>query len=77
MRKTYPFPSGSEVTASYAVTASHAISASLATTVSTASVADVVLYPQSGSYPSVNLCFITFSEYQQILSGSKVEQCIL
>jgi hypothetical protein len=78
MIKVYPFASGSEFTASYAVTASYATSASSAGYVYTASVAEQVLYPQSGSDAAVNLCLITYQQYLELLDnpGVRFEQCI-
>ena len=77
MLKVYPFASGSEFTASYAVTASYAISASSAGYVYTSSLAQQVLYPQSGSAAAVNICLITYADYLQLINnpGTTIEQC--
>lgn len=77
MLKVYPFASGSEYTASYAVTASYATSASSAGYVYTSSLAELVLYPQSGSAAAVNICLITYSQYLELLNnpGTRIEQC--
>ena len=73
--KVYPFASGSEYTASYAISSSVAVSASSVNYVVTASLAGSVLTPVSGSPAAVDICVITYQQYQQIASGSAVEQC--
>jgi hypothetical protein len=74
--KVFPFGSGSEFTASYAVTSSLAQSAAKYQSAVTSSNANIVLTPVSGSRPAVEICAITFSQYQQILAGTHVENCL-
>lgn len=75
MLSVYPFASGSLYTASFAVSSSFATSASLISYVSTASIADTVLFPQSGSRGK-SVCLITFEQYQLLVSSSTlIEQC--
>lgn len=78
MLKVYPFASGSEYTASYAVTTSYAVSASSAGYVYTSSLAEQVLYPESGSAAALNICLITYEDYLQLVTnpaGTRIEQC--
>lgn len=78
MIKIYPFASGSEVTASFAVTSSYAGTADYVQYVYTASMAKKVLYPQEGDPAPVNICFITYEQYLDLLNnpGTRVEQCV-
>jgi hypothetical protein len=75
--KVFPFGSGSEFTASFAVTSSFSQTAIRYQAAVTSSNADIVLTPVSGSRPEVEICVVTFEEYQQILAGTHVENCIL
>jgi hypothetical protein len=73
--KVYPFPSGSEVTSSYAVRASFANEVRFVQSSLTASSAGAVLQLVKGPPADINLCYITYEDYLQILSGSVVENC--
>lgn len=76
MIRVYPFASGSLYTASYALAANYAISASLIDYVPTASVAGVGAGP-TGQAASINICLITYNEYQTLISNTSVqEQCL-
>lgn len=75
MLKVFPFPSGSEVTASYAITASFANEVQRVQSAETASNAGSVLQLTQGPPGDIDVCFITFSQYQQILSGNFIEDC--
>lgn len=76
MLKVFPFGSGSEFTASFAVTSSFSQTAVRYQIAETSSIANTVLTPISGSKPEVEICVITFEQYQQILAGTHVENCL-
>lgn len=76
MLKVFPFGSGSEFTASFAVSSSFAQTALKYQAAETSSLAGTVLTPISGSKPEVDICVITFSQYQQILADTHVENCL-
>lgn len=76
MLKVFPFNSGSEVTSSYAITASFANEIQAISSAITASNAGAVLQLVQGPPGPVDVCVITFSQYQQIFSGSAIENCI-
>jgi hypothetical protein len=73
--KVYPFPSGSEVTSSYALTALFADTVQRIQSAVTASSAGTVLQLVKGPPADINICYITYDQYIQILSGSYVEDC--
>ena len=75
MLKVYPFPSGSEVTSSYAVRASFANEIQRIQSALTASSAGTVLQLVQGPPGDTDICFITYDQYLQILSGDFVENC--
>lgn len=72
--KVFPFSSGS-VTSSFAISSSFAEQAGRVDYVSSSISASLVLTPISGSPAAVDICIITFEQYQQIISGSHVEVC--
>ncbi len=69
MLSVFPFGSSSLYTASFAITSSFAATASFAPTAITASFAATGSGP-SGSRGKPDICLITFSQYQQLLSSS-------
>ena len=75
MLKVYPFPSGSEVTSSYAVRASFANQVERVQAAATASNAGTVLQLVQGPPGDTDICFITYDQYLQILGGEFVEDC--
>jgi hypothetical protein len=78
LKKVFPFGSGSLYTSSFAISASHAIDALAVESAITASAVPVgaVLFPVSGSGSVKKVCVITFEQYQQVFSGSAVENCV-
>jgi hypothetical protein len=77
MINTYPFASGSTVTASFAITASQVGGVLSAGYVVTSSTAGYVINPISGSDATVNRCLITYEQYLLLINnpGTKKEQC--
>jgi hypothetical protein len=73
--KVFPFGSGSEFTASYAISSSFAQSALKYQAAQTSSNAGLALTLVSGSRPAVEICVITYSQYQQLLAGTHYENC--
>jgi hypothetical protein len=73
--KVYPFPSGSEVTSSYAVRASFANEVQRIQSAVTASSAGTVLQLVQGPPGATDVCVITYDQYIQIVSESFVENC--
>ena len=67
MLQIYPYASGSFYTASFAISSSFATTAQGIDYVLTASIADTVINPTSGSAALINICLITFEQYQALL----------
>jgi hypothetical protein len=75
MIRVYPFASGSEYTSSFALTSQFATSASGFNYLLTSSVAGVGRGP-SGSAAAINICLITYDEYNKLIYTSSLqEQC--
>lgn len=75
MLRVYPFGSGSFYTASFALSASYAISASRIAYVLTSSNAGVGR-GVSGSAATINICLISYADYQKLIETSSLkEQC--
>ena len=75
MRNVFPFTTGSEVTASFAITSAVSLNARAAISASFAQTSSIILEPVQGP-PGNGICLITFEQYQQILSGTFVENCL-
>lgn len=74
MLSVYPFASGSLYTASYAVTSSFAHNVRFIQYTISSSVADMILYPESGS-PGKSVCLLTTEQYLIMSSTGRVENC--
>jgi hypothetical protein len=75
MKNVFPFSTGSAVTASFAERAGVSINAELAESASYAETASIILNPSQGA-PGKGICLVTFEQYEQILSGTFVENCL-
>jgi len=74
MLSVYPFGSSSLYTASYAITSSFANRVALITYVTSASIANTVLFPESGSRGK-SICLLTTEQYLLMSSSGKFETC--
>lgn len=75
MKNVFPFSTGSAVTASFSETAGVSIDAELAISASYAETASLILNPVQGP-PGKGICLITDEQYQQMLTGLYVEDCL-
>ena len=74
MLSIYPYASGSLYIAGYATTASYATSVRLIKYVVSASVADTVLFPESGSRGK-GVCLLTSEQYALMVATGRMESC--
>jgi hypothetical protein len=75
MKNVFPFTTGSEVTASFAFNSNVSINARAASDAQFALTSSVILEPVQGP-PGNGICLVTFEQYQQMLSGTFVENCL-
>lgn len=74
MLSVYPHGSGSLYTATYATTSSYASSVKYIRYVMSASLAQQVLYPESGS-TGKSVCILTTEQYKTLVATGKYETC--
>jgi hypothetical protein len=75
MKNVFPFSTGSAVTASFAERSAFSVNAELAESASFAETASIILNPVQGP-PGKGICLVTFEQYQQMLTGLFVENCL-
>jgi hypothetical protein len=75
MKNVFPFSTGSVVTSSFAQTAEFSINAQIAESASFAETASIILNPVQGP-PGKGICLVTDEQYQQMLTGLFVENCL-
>jgi hypothetical protein len=77
MKNVFPFSTGSIVTASFAQTAEFSINAQIAESASFANTAAKILEPELRQGPAGKArCYVTHEQYQQMLTGLFVENCL-
>jgi len=75
VRNVFPFTTGSEVTASFAIDSGISLNARAALSASFTQTSSVILEPVQGP-PGKGICLVTFEQYEQMLSGIFVEDCL-
>jgi hypothetical protein len=75
VKNVFPFTTGSEVTASFAVSSSYSITTGGAFGAVNAQTSSIILEPVAGP-PGNGICIITFAQYEDILAGNGVENCL-
>jgi hypothetical protein len=75
MKNVFPFTTGSEVTASFAISSAVSLNARAASDAQFTQTSSIILEPVQGP-PGNGICLVTFEQYEQMLSGTFVEDCL-